>query len=134
MKLGNNTTLALLVFSSGCAGISITSNTDGMALAAAIFNSVGVVVDSAAFSGAKYAAGSFTDGPFGIGSGGILTSGSATGALPGGSVHVANGAAGSIYCGPNTNDGSVLTAKIEVQAGYSGILVQFILGSQESAP
>ncbi|KAH8901961.1 hypothetical protein BR93DRAFT_867808, partial [Coniochaeta sp. PMI_546] len=76
----------------------------------------------------------FTDGPFGIGSGAILTSGTAVGALPGGNNHVANGAAGSSYCGPNTNDGSVLTVGITILPGYEGLLVNLILASEESAP
>lgn len=97
------TLISLVGFFSYCTAISITASNDPTTLAEAIFNGLGVTVVGATYQGATNAAGTFTDGPFGIGSGGILTTGNAPDALPGGNDYVNNGAAGSAtYCGPSS--------------------------------
>ncbi|KAG7413798.1 hypothetical protein Forpe1208_v008342 [Fusarium oxysporum f. sp. rapae] len=116
---------------SPCSSIDIVTTNDGNVLANAAISGPGVTVVSGSFSGSSMAAGTFSNGPFGIGSGIILTSGSAAGALPGGDGYVANGAAGSnTYCGANTFDGAILTMDIDVDAGFNGFLVQLILAGQ----
>ncbi|KAF7563732.1 hypothetical protein G7046_g381 [Stylonectria norvegica] len=115
-----------------CVAISITPSNDATALANAIFNGVGITVTSATFTGANNAAGTFAQGPFGIGAGGILTTGAAANAAPGGNVHLANNAAGSTYCGSNTNDGAILMVDINVLSGFSGVLINMILASEEA--
>ncbi|KAH7209938.1 hypothetical protein DER44DRAFT_864616 [Fusarium oxysporum] len=124
--------LALWLLASPCVGINITPSNDANVLANAVFSGTGVVITSASYQGATDASGTFTNGPFGIGSGGIFTSGSASGAAPGGNTQVANGAAGSAtYCGSNTFDGSLLTVDLVISPGYNGLLIQLILASSE---
>lgn len=131
-----NTVISLVLFallSPESAAITITTTNDAATLAAAIFNGAGITVSSASYVGATTGAGTFTDGPFGIGSGAILTSGAAAGALVGGNTLVQNGASGSQFCGAGTTfDGSILTANVNVEAGYNGVLVNFILGSADA--
>ncbi|KAB5577974.1 hypothetical protein GE09DRAFT_536426 [Coniochaeta sp. 2T2.1] len=134
MRPNNIVSLAFwAILSRETVAISITTTNDASTLAAAIFNSPGVTVNSASFVGAAAAAGTFTNGPFGIGSGAILTSGTAAGALVGGNTFVNNGASGSAdWCGANTFDGSILMVNVNVDAGYTGVLVNFILGSEDA--
>ncbi|KAH6889271.1 hypothetical protein B0T10DRAFT_561742 [Thelonectria olida] len=88
--------------------------------------------NSAQFSGASVSSGTFTDGPFGIGSGGILTSGAAVGALPNGDHYVNNGAPGSdTYCNVNTFNAAILTVDLFVSPPHRGINVQYIVASEE---
>lgn len=127
-----STLISLVGFFSYCTAISITTSNDPTTLAEAIFNGLGVTVVGATYQGAAGAAGTFTDGPFGIGNGGILTTGTAVGALAGGDHYVNNGVAGSAtYCGPSTFNAAILSVDINVQAGYTGILVNLILASEE---
>ncbi|KAJ4123004.1 hypothetical protein NW768_009996 [Fusarium equiseti] len=114
-----------------CQAFSVTATNDANTLASAIFGD-GITVLQAAFSGAAISSGTFTDGPFGIGNGGILTSGAAVGALPNGNHYVNNGAPGSdTYCGPNTFNAALLTVDILVGTGFSGLRVEAILASEE---
>lgn len=131
----SNTIISLVLLallSPESAAITITTTSDAATLAAAIFNGAGITFSSASYAGAAIAAGTFTDGPFGIGSGAILTSGSATGAQVGGSGGGNNGFSGSQFCGYNSFDASVLTVNVNVEAGYNGVLVNFILGSSDA--
>ncbi|UZP37089.1 hypothetical protein NXS19_004905 [Fusarium pseudograminearum] len=110
---------------------SVTTTNDANSLANAILGQ-GITLLQASFSGAAISSGSFSDGPFGIGSGAILTSGSAVGALPNGDHYVNNGAPGSdTYCGPNTFNAALLTVDFFLNPTYSGIRVEFIFASEE---
>ncbi|RSL98684.1 hypothetical protein CDV31_012469, partial [Fusarium ambrosium] len=114
-----------------CLGFSVTQSSDATTLANAIFGT-GITILQASFSGAAISSGTFTDGPFGIGTGAILTSGAAVGALPGGDHYVNNGAAGSdTWCGPNTFNAAILTVDILVQPGFSGVEFEYIVASEE---
>ncbi|KAL6352040.1 hypothetical protein LRP88_14853 [Fusarium phalaenopsidis] len=115
-----------------CLGFGVTESGDANTLANAIFSGPGITIIQASFSGASVSSGTFTDGPFGIGSGAILTSGAAVGALPGGDHYVNNGAPGSdTYCGTNTFNAAILTVDVLVQPGYAGIDFEYILASEE---
>ncbi|KAJ4181514.1 hypothetical protein NW755_011051 [Fusarium falciforme] len=115
-----------------CLGFSVTTSNDANTLAAALFSGPGVTILQAAFSGAAVSSGTFTDGPFGIGSGVILTSGAAVGALPNGDHYVNNGAPGSdTYCGTSTFNAAILSVDIFVGVGYNGIDFEYILASEE---
>ncbi|KAH6991968.1 hypothetical protein EDB82DRAFT_553856 [Fusarium venenatum] len=110
---------------------SVTTSNDANTLAAAIFGQ-GITILQASFSGASVSSGTFADGPFGIGSGAILTSGAAIGALPNGDHYVNNGAPGSdTYCGSNTFNAALLTVDIFLDPTYNGIKVEIILASEE---
>ncbi|KAL6411630.1 hypothetical protein AUP68_05346 [Ilyonectria robusta] len=100
-------------------------------LANAIFGN-GLTILSSSFSGASVSSGTFADGPFGIGSGGILTSGTAVGALPGGDHYVNNGAAGSdTYCGAATYNAAILTVDLFLNPTFNGINFEYIMASEE---
>ncbi|KAM6505836.1 hypothetical protein FSOLCH5_014012 [Fusarium solani] len=115
-----------------CIGFGVTESGDANTLANAIFSGPGITIIQASFGGASVSSGTFTDGPFGIGSGAILTSGAAVGALPGGDHYVNNGAPGSdTYCGTNTFNAAILTVDVLVQPGYAGIDFEYILASEE---
>lgn len=110
---------------------SITTTNDANTLAAAIFGQ-GTTVLGATFSGASVSSGTFADGPFGIGSGAILTSGAAVGALPNGDHYVNNGASGSSdFCGPNTFNAAILTVDFLVDPALNGVRVELIVASEE---
>ncbi|KAG8671082.1 hypothetical protein FPOAC2_04402 [Fusarium poae] len=114
-----------------CQAFSITETGDANALASAIFGP-GIEILGATFSGASQSSGTFVDGPFGIGSGAILTSGLATGALPGGNKNVNNEAPGSVtYCGSGSSNAAVLRVEFFVYPAYNGIRIEFIFASQE---
>ncbi|PTD05538.1 hypothetical protein FCULG_00001932 [Fusarium culmorum] len=110
---------------------SVTTTNDANSLANAILGQ-GITLLQASFSGAAISSGSFSEGPFGIGSGAILTSGSAIGALPNGDHYVNNGAPGSdTYYSPNTFNATLLTVDFFLDPTYSGIRVEFIFASEE---
>ncbi|KAI1036853.1 hypothetical protein LB503_002900 [Fusarium chuoi] len=111
---------------------SVTANTDGNALASAIFGN-GISIISASFTGASVSSGTFTDGPFGMGDAAILTSGAAVGALPNGDHYVNNGAAGSAtYCGGgSSNNAAILTADVMVIPGFGGMRFEVVMASEE---
>ncbi|QPC69492.1 hypothetical protein HYE68_000244 [Fusarium pseudograminearum] len=122
---------ALSVLLPVSSAFSVTATNDANSLASAILGQ-GITLLQASFSGASISSGSFSDGPFGIGSGAILTSGSAIGALPNGDHYVNNGAPGSdTYCGPNTFNAALLTVDFFLDPTYSGIRFEFIFASEE---
>ncbi|KAH7467706.1 hypothetical protein FOMA001_g15385 [Fusarium oxysporum f. sp. matthiolae] len=86
-------------------------------------------------SAASGSYGSFADGPFGIGSGGILATGPVSGALPGGNRNVDNGHSNNgeqdSYCGPNSQNALVLYAGVFIDSGYNGVQLEFILATEE---
>ncbi|UPK99639.1 hypothetical protein LCI18_010574 [Fusarium solani-melongenae] len=115
-----------------CLGFSVTGSNDANVLANALFSGPGITIVQASFSGAAVSSGTFTDGPFGIGSGAILTSGSAVGALPNGDHYVNNGQPGSdTYCNVNTFNAAILTVDVVVGVGYNGIDFEYIMASEE---
>ncbi|KAF4989014.1 hypothetical protein FDECE_14837 [Fusarium decemcellulare] len=121
-----------LLLLSPCTAFSVTASNDANTLANAIFSGPGITILQAAFSGAAQSSGTFTEGPFGIGNAGMLTSGAAVGALPGGNHYVNNGAPGSDrYCGPNTFNAAILTVDFFINPTYNGIDVEFIMASEE---
>ncbi|KAM0426529.1 hypothetical protein ACHAPT_008221 [Fusarium lateritium] len=115
-----------------CVGFGVTETGDANTLANAIFSGSGITILNAQFSGSAISSGTFTDGPFGIGSGGILTSGAATAALAGGDHFINNGAPGSdTYCGPGTFNGAILTVDLLLGPTYEGISFAYIVASEE---
>lgn len=134
-----NTARCVAVFTTlltRCTGFTVTTNNDDAAVANAIFNGPGVTViysDSAFASGSI---GTFTDGPFGIGNGGLLTSGVASGALPGGDQSVDNGfennGQGDFLCATNSRNPDSLYVQIRLASGYNGIRIQLIMATEET--
>lgn len=124
--------VALAALMRASCAFSVTANTDGNALASAIFGN-GINIISASFTGASVSSGTFTDGPFGMGDAAILTSGAAVGALPNGDHYVNNGAAGSVtYCGGgSSNNAAILTADVMVIPGFGGMRFEVVMASEE---
>ncbi|RSM06752.1 hypothetical protein CEP52_005590 [Fusarium oligoseptatum] len=115
------------------ASISVVSNPQ--TVANAIFTS-GVSVTSASWNAgfSENAVGTFTNGPLGVASGGILTTGGSKDAAEyqAYSLNIENGAGASqSYCGENSLDAAVLSVDIEVQQGFNGVEVEFVLASEE---
>ncbi|KAH7210271.1 hypothetical protein BKA60DRAFT_683814 [Fusarium oxysporum] len=118
-------------------GFTVTQDNDGsgQTVAQAIFTGQGLSVVNWDLSAASGSYGSFTDGPFGIGSGGILATGPVSGALPGGNRNVDNGHSNNgeqdSYCGPNSQNALVLYAGVFIDSGYNGVQLEFILATEE---
>ncbi|EEU34599.1 uncharacterized protein NECHADRAFT_104883 [Fusarium vanettenii 77-13-4] len=115
------------------ASISVVSNPE--TVANAIFTS-GVSVTSASWNTGfnQNAVGTFTNGPLGVASGGILTTGGSkdAAAYQAYSVNIENGAGASqTYCGGDSLDAAVLSVDIEVQQGFNGVEVEFVFASEE---
>ncbi|KAH7151209.1 hypothetical protein DER46DRAFT_703598 [Fusarium sp. MPI-SDFR-AT-0072] len=101
--------------------ISIETSNDAAAVSSAIFNGPGVSITDATFEksyceqnelgGYLGSAGIFTSGPFGIGSGGILT---------------------TEYCGPDTTNAAVLSVELIVEPEYNRLSIEFILATREN--
>ncbi|EMT69036.1 Putative membrane protein ycf1 [Fusarium odoratissimum] len=108
-------------------GFTVTQDNDGpgQTVAQAIFTGQGLSVVNWDLSAASGSYGSFADGPFGIGSGGILATGPMSGALPGGNRNVDNGHSNNgehdSYCGPNSQNALVLYAGVFIDSGYNGV-------------
>lgn len=114
--------------------LSLYVTEDPKAIAEGIFASPGVsVVDASWIKHAAESAATFGDGPFGIGDGGMLTTGFAIGALEwlGWNDIVDDAGSSPVYCGPNSFDAAVLSVDITVEPGYHGVEMQFILASEE---
>ncbi|CAG2017773.1 unnamed protein product [Fusarium graminearum] len=80
--------------------------------------------------------GSFTDGPFGIGAGGILTTGKLSGALPGGNGNIDNGFGNQgqldyICDATDTQNAAVVYGRVKVNPGYNGVRLEFIFTTNE---
>ncbi|KAF5597450.1 uncharacterized protein FSUBG_8483 [Fusarium subglutinans] len=111
---------------------SITETTSGATVAAAIFDGPGLNVLNVISLG-ESSMGTFADGPFGLGSGGILTSGTATGAYISGDRNVDNGVAGYDYvCAPNTQNVNALQVQVGLEPGYNGVRIEFVFATQEA--
>jgi hypothetical protein len=115
-----------------CQAFTIDRTNDAATLAYAIFGE-GITIINSMYTGASVAAGVLTDGPFGIGTAAILTTGSTDGAATTtGDRYVNNGAPGSnMYCGGNTFNGALLKAQISVDTGFNGIRVELVIASEE---
>ncbi|KAH8678375.1 hypothetical protein BX600DRAFT_507326 [Xylariales sp. PMI_506] len=118
------------------ADFSITPTIDATTLLNAALGP-GLTVVSASYQGWNGSAGTYTDGPLGTGHGAILTSGLALNALPStDSVSYDASAAGYNLCtgrdGSGTSyDAAVLTATVNLHAGFTGISGKFVFASQE---
>ncbi|KAF4994654.1 hypothetical protein FGRMN_5651 [Fusarium graminum] len=116
--------------------VQVENGAFGEVLARAAFSQQEVSVVSS-LSAAPNSVGTFTDGPFGIGNGVILTTGLATGALPQGNREVDNGYRndGSFdsYCGPDSMNPVLFTigADISLVAGAKGVRIDFIFATNE---
>ncbi|KAJ4123174.1 hypothetical protein NW768_009702 [Fusarium equiseti] len=111
-----------------CLGITVdTSDPE-----AALVTGPGVEVISSSFLGNQGSIGVFNEGPFGIGSGVIVSSGFVQDAVPGGFANSDVGTGGSAFCGgANFVDAAVWTVQVEVQNGYNGVLVEFIAATAD---
>lgn len=75
--------------------------------------------------------GTFLNGPWGMDTGAILTTGSVTGAsYPSSDQSSNNNASGSIFCGANSFDAAVLTMDVKIAANYSGITSTLVYASK----
>lgn len=129
-SIGTLTLWATLVHR--CLGFSITASNDANVLANAMFTGPGITIVSASYTGSAASSGSYIDGPFGISTGAILTTGTAVGALPNGDHYVNNGQPGSsTYCGPSTFNAAILSVDILVGVGYNGLNFEYIMASEE---
>lgn len=116
-------------------GATISVVSDPGTVANAIFTS-GVNVVSASWNPEfnERAMGTFTNGPLGLASGAILTTGGSqdAAAYQAYSLNIENGGGASPdYCGQDSMDAVVLSVDIEVQQGFNGVEVEFILASEE---
>jgi hypothetical protein len=112
--------------------IKIVTTGDGNVLANAVISGPGITIVSGPFTGSVASAGTFTNGPFGIGSGIILTTGFASGALPKGDNQIAsNTPASETYYVADTYDGAIFTVNLDTGPGFNGVLVQLIIASAE---
>ncbi|KAF6518092.1 hypothetical protein HZS61_002170 [Fusarium oxysporum f. sp. conglutinans] len=114
---------------------SITETTDYDTVASAMFTGPGLTIMAVTVLG-ESSMGTFTDGPFGLGSGGILTSGTATGAYLMGNRNVDNGVgAGGQYdylCAPGTQNINTLQVQLGFDPGYNGVRIEFVFATQEA--
>ena len=121
--------------------LDISPTNDANALASAIVGSAGtgITITGVTYTGASTAAGTYTAGPLGIGDGALLTSGDAVVALPpsnSGSSGVSHGLDGDPLCDSLTapypsRDASKLVITFDLDAGYDGVSLLFIFGSEE---
>ncbi|EKJ74566.1 hypothetical protein FPSE_05316 [Fusarium pseudograminearum CS3096] len=117
-----------------CNGFTVTVDRDttGKSIAQAIFNGPGLTLVNWDLRAPADSLGAFTDGPFGIGNGGILTTGQASGAMPGGDGNVDNGGDGAdIFCGLGSTNAAVVYAGVTPGAGYNGIRIEFVFATNE---
>lgn len=102
----------------------------------AIFSDPGLTVTEWDKLTAAGSSGSFTDGPFGIGAGGILTTGKLSGALPGGNGNIDNGFRNQgqldyICDATDTQNAAVVYGRVKVNPGYNGVRLEFIFTTNE---
>jgi len=132
--------LCLVCASPGWA-LDITPTDDATALTNAIIGSAGsgITITSVAYTGAATASGTYTDGPLGIGDGALFTSGEAIIALPpsnSGGEGFNHNLPGNPYCDALTApyaslDAAMLTITFDLEAGYDGLSLLFVFGSEE---
>jgi hypothetical protein len=110
---------------------SIVTTNDAPVLGTALFGPGLTLLPGSSFSGGTDSAGVFTDGPFGIGNGVILTNGRADGALPDGDQSTDNGAPGSEYCGDDSYNAAVLQLNFDIEDDLDGFNIEFIIASSD---
>ncbi|KAJ3540586.1 hypothetical protein NM208_g5002 [Fusarium decemcellulare] len=114
--------------------LSVQVSDDPITVAEAIFMGPGITVEDAEWlNHAEGSSGTFTGGPFGIGSGAIVTSGKAKSAQlkPGSNTDVENGAGNWLDCDPDSYDVSALYVDIEITEEWNGVQIEYILASDE---
>lgn len=132
--------LVLWTLATGTLAQAITvvqANTDGISLGSsaieALFQASGNPLDlsDARFQGAANSSGSFLNGPWGMESGSILTTGLVSGAsFPSANQSVNNQAAGSVFCGSDSFNAADLTMNVTLSEGYSGITSTLVYASK----
>jgi hypothetical protein len=137
--LGATTLLLATCFAAEAFALSVTTSSDGSALANSILGS-GITISNVSYSGASGASGFFTGGAasgLGFDTGILLTSGSAAGAVgPNsfGAYSVENGFGGNLLLnglipGYSTNDASVLS--FDFTSAGSGLYFNYVFASEE---
>lgn len=117
-----------------CIGVfQVSPVSDAMQLARAIFSEDHINILSASFQPRVHidSVGSFTNGPFGLGHGAILSTGRADQAMKGGTGNHDMGGSGSKYCGVGSTDRTVLFVDFETTAEIEGLEVEFVLATNE---
>ncbi|XXX78225.1 choice-of-anchor L domain-containing protein [Sorangium sp. So ce134] len=131
--------LLCLGYGGSAFGLTIGTTNDAGSLASSLLATGGAInVTSMSYTGAATASGTYSDGPLGIADGAILTSGSASLALPPGSPSDSqvNSLPGDSLCdalvpGLESHDAAKLTINFDLAPGFSGISFQSIFGSEE---
>ncbi|KAL6922240.1 hypothetical protein ACHAPO_002997 [Fusarium lateritium] len=114
-----------------CAGFTVTTSSPNE-FANAIISGPGLsVVDVPNKIAPEQSIGTFTDGPFGIGNGGIISTGYATRALESEYRSRDNGGAGSeTFCGGTGYHNAVgIVTQLQLDTGYNGLTVEFIFAT-----
>ncbi|KAJ4170439.1 hypothetical protein NW754_006577 [Fusarium falciforme] len=128
MRLRLSRLIASAILLSLGVGFTIVTNADGNTLGNAMMPGSGITLLSGSYTGASVASGTFSDGPFGISSGTILTSGRADGATVPGSD---NDNAQPGYMGGNTFDAAVLSLDISISPPFTGFELEFAFASND---
>ena len=137
--LALSTAFGCLAYGSAAFGLTVTTTNDANTLATALSSSPAITITSATFSGGTTAAGTYTNGPLGIGNGIVLSSGKSAAAVDpddNPDTSFAHRKAGSALCdqimGASSSwDAAILTVTFDLAAGYDGISVMSIFGSEE---
>ena len=79
--LALSTAFGCLAYGSAAFGLTVTTTNDANTLATALSSSPAITITSATFSGGTTAAGTYTNGPLGIGNGIVLSSGKSAAAV-----------------------------------------------------
>ncbi|KAJ4235939.1 hypothetical protein NW759_001024 [Fusarium solani] len=128
MRLRLSRLIASAILLSLGVGFTVVTNADGTTLGNAMMPGSGISLLSGSYTGDSAASGTFSDGPFGISSGTILTSGRADGATVPGSDND-NGQPG--YMGGNTFDAAVLSLDISISPPFTGFELEFAFASND---
>ncbi len=129
----------LTVISSPARALEITPSNDAVTLANALLYGEGMTLVSATYTGANAASGLFVDGPLGIPSGIVMTSGLAVNALPPNSspqTSKDNGKPGDSLCSQLTaphssQDAARLDIVFTLDNTFDGIDLHYMFGSEE---
>lgn len=86
---------------------------------------------NSSFQGPANSSGTFLNGPWGMDTGAILTTGLASGAsFTSANQSTNNSAPGSAFCGANSFDAAVLNMNVTLSANYSGITSTLVYASK----
>jgi hypothetical protein len=119
---------------------SIVTTDDAAALASALLGGgTAVTITSATYSGAASASGTYVDGPMNLKKGSLFTTGAALLSVPpddGPSTSQSNDLPGDALCdalipGYTSYDAAKLTVTFDLEAGYDGISLNSVFGSEE---